>query len=190
MSKADNKGYTLVELVIVIAIVAILAAMSTVSVTLIHSAKAKDATVSFDNQVATLITKSKNVSTEQTDKVYAMRVYNSGGTIYIQDGYYDTANDKYEFSTTEKGKAISKRVDVKFTGTVDLPDASGSPSGSLSTVNSESVKDDSRFPYGVCIRYDKTGRCLAGYGEYSFHKANGNKVGTVWVRKNGSHESR
>jgi prepilin-type N-terminal cleavage/methylation domain-containing protein len=189
MSKADNKGYTLVELVIVIAIVAILAAMSAVSITLIHSAKAKEASVSFDNQVATLITKSKNTSTQQADKVYAMRVYNDGGILYIQEGLYDTSANKYEFDATDKGKAISSRVDVKYTGVVDVPDASGVPSGTLSTLNAVSLKD-AAFPYGICIRYDKTGRCLDGYGEYSFHKKNGNKVGTVWVRKNGSHESR
>ena len=189
MSKADNKGYTLVELVIVIAIVAILAAMSTVSITLIHSAKAKEATVTFDNQVATLITKSKNVSTQQADKVYAMRIYNDGGKIYVQDGYYDGVAGKYVFDTSDKGKAFSSRVDVKFTGVVDVPDSGGAPSGSLTTLNAVSLKD-AAFPFGICIRYDKSGRCIDGNGEYSFHKKNGNKVGTVWVRKNGSHESR
>ena len=60
--KDDNAGYSLVEMIIVLAIVAVVSAMAIVSITMIHSAKAKEAAVTFDSEVSTLITKSKNLS--------------------------------------------------------------------------------------------------------------------------------
>ena len=57
----SNQGYTLVEMIVVIAIIALVAGISVISITLIHSAKAKDAATTVDSEVATLITKSKNM---------------------------------------------------------------------------------------------------------------------------------
>ena len=47
MIKKSNKGYSLVELIIVIAIIVVLSAMSLVSITLINTARCKDASTSL-----------------------------------------------------------------------------------------------------------------------------------------------
>ena len=65
MTKHKNDhGYTLVEMIIVIAIIAVVAGMSLISITLIHSARAKEASVTVDSEIATLITKSKNMQSD------------------------------------------------------------------------------------------------------------------------------
>ena len=53
-NKEKNKGYSLIELVIVIAIIALLTGLSFVTVSLLGSARAKEAAVDFDSQISDL----------------------------------------------------------------------------------------------------------------------------------------
>ena len=184
--KNNNGGYTLVEMIIVLAIVAVLSAAAGVSVTLINSAKAKEASVTFDSEVATLITKSKNtvctydadgdgVAEMQNDYVHCLKIYRENTTYYVMRGYYDVANDSYIFdSTTDssnggKGKSLSSYVSIQY------------QSGSTASLITED---------GVYIRYNRNGTCVEGDGSFDFYKRNGNVVAHVVLRKNGSHELR
>lgn len=199
MSKRDNKGYTLVEMVIVIAIVAILAAMATVSVTLIHSAKAKEAAISFDNDVAALVTRSKNMQISDSDiaagfKYHAMHIYkDANGYYYIEKVLWaGPATNTYKFDYT----AISKISDEHALddGKLTFDEMNDNEKAQLYTSLSKHVDiklDGADLPStGVFLAYNKAGLCVYGNGEYQFLKDNGNQVAKVEVRKNGSHQSR
>ena len=135
--RGKNQGYTLVEMIVVIAIIAVVAGLSFISVTLIHSAKAKNASTTVDSEVSTLITKSKNmlVSRPKSEILgieyknekgesdrwqVAARIYaDERGAYYFQRGYYNIDKQWYDFENTDpegdgKGIALSSYVVVKF----------------------------------------------------------------------------
>lgn len=174
--KDNNSGYSLVEMIIVLAIIAVVSVMAVVSVTMIHSAKAKEAAVTFDSEVSTLITKSKNMVCDyDPDDSYCINLYkDSDGKYYIQKGYYDPATDSYIFNSSTdslnggKGICLSSYVKVTYTPT----------GGTEADVT------------GTYVRYDRKGLCLEGDGVYKFYKRDDTMVAQVFLRKNGSHESR
>lgn len=184
----DNKGYSLVEMIIVIAMIAILSTMAVISMSIVRSAKAREAAMNFDSEIAELSTKSKNMVcmvddgsgniVEKEEYMHALKVYKSGRIYYIAKGFYDTSTATYIFdSTTDpnnngKGTALSKFVMIKYT-----------PQGSnvendLSAAGSE-----------VYIRIRKNGTVVEGSGTYGFYKVDGNEVSSVVLRSNGSHNN-
>ncbi|MGN0154494.1 MAG: prepilin-type N-terminal cleavage/methylation domain-containing protein [Lachnospiraceae bacterium] len=60
--KKNNKGYTLIEVIIVIAIMAILSGMAFVTLGIVKKAKMNAAVESFDNQISSLQVQTKAVS--------------------------------------------------------------------------------------------------------------------------------
>lgn len=182
-----NGGYSLVEMIIVIAIIAVVAGMAIISISLIHSAKAKEAAVTVDEEIATLITKSKNMKCDKEGCQYAARIYydKDDNKYYFQKGYYNIEFKKYEFSDPDgKGKSLSSYVDVKFSGTRDVIKDDY-------TVNNQDVvssMDVKSVTKGVPIRFNKDGTCATGYGHFEFLKRNGNVVADEYIRVNGSHQ--
>ena len=59
-SLKDNKGFSLTELIIVIAIILLMTAASFVTLSIVHGARAKDAASSFENSLAEVVNLSKN----------------------------------------------------------------------------------------------------------------------------------
>jgi len=204
----NNKGYSLVELVIVIAIIAILAAMALVSVTIIHSARAKDSALKLDSMVAEVITKSKNMNPNETDPNgnkydgYAIAVYknNSKDKFIIAPLYYSEAggiagsghySPIYNIDNPSSNGCketiiqVPSSVSVTFKGTTLT-------NSDPQVANTDYASDDTAPKSGgnewVFIRFDKKGNCISGYGEYKFYKRNGNVVSRVIIRQNGSHE--
>lgn len=183
----NNKGYSLVEMIIVLAIIAIAAGMSLLSVTVINSARAKEASITFDSEVASLITKCKNMSpNDGTNEQYAIIIYtDTNGNAKLIPSLYDSDNNLYDYDTSNEIK-LSTRVRVAFSGTTYT---AGNNSTKDTAFNSETtIGALSGNP--VYIRFDKKGRCLSGFGKYTFYKKNGNRVATVTIRQNGSHESK
>lgn len=202
----NNSGYSLIELVIVIAIIAVLAAMALVSVTIIHSARAKDAALKLDSEVSELITKNKNMSPDdKSNAKYGLVVYCEDDYYKIAevitvksssgwDGYakYDSTHNKYvQISTVDEiyyvddPIVIPRTVEIEFEGK------------SISFKNGAEDDKGAGFKPGeldgtgaVCIMFDKRGTCTSGYGTYKFKKKNGNVVSRVTIRQNGSHEVR
>ncbi len=176
----NNKGYSLVEMIICIAIIAILSGIALVTVSMINSAKAKEAAVSFDSVISDTIVKSKGQlcvvgGVEQPTYKRCMHLYldNASGRYYVKTGYYDPATDTYEFVDSEnknegKGTNLSSKVEIKYE---DLD-------GNKSTVDSA----------GVYIVFNKNGTCSEGTGLYEFYKKNGNLVDELKIKANGSHE--
>lgn len=197
--RRKNRGYSLVEMIIVLAIIAIVAGVSLLSISLIHSARAKEAAVTVDSEIATLITKSKNMQCDRPGCQYAARIYRNedNGTYYYQKGYFDP-NDgpygKYIFTNTDsagegKGTSLSSYVVVKFTGWQDIVDADGS----VSFVHHEFKEQDvynMNFKGGLYIRFAKDGTCEDGVGDIGFYKRNDSDVAHQTIRRNGSHQAK
>ena len=196
--KKRDKGYTLVEMIIVIAIIAIVAGLSLISITLIHSARAKEAAVTVDSEIATLITKSKNMQCDRPGCQYAARIYKADNDVYyFQRGYFDPnagTNGTYIFTNTDtegdgKGTSLSSYVVVKFTGTQEIVNADGT-CGGVSTTHNEQDVADMNFHGGLYIRFARDGSCEAGVGDIGFYKRNGNDVAHNTIRTNGSHQTK
>ena len=181
----DNRGFSLVEMIICIAIIVIMSGVAMVTITLLNSAKAKEASVTFESTLSDMITKTKNqvcvISGVQYPKYdRCMNIYkHSDGKYYIRTGYYDPDNagspSAYIFIDDEnvndgRGVSMTSKVIIKYTatGTTDKVDI-----------------DDT----GVYIVYDRRGLCIEGSGIYSFYKKNGNAIADVVIQKNGSHQS-
>lgn len=194
MHENRNKGYSLVELIICIAIIAIFTGLAFVTVTMINSAKAKDAAVSFESQLADMITKTKSQvctvnGTQQITFSRCLKLYQaSDGKYYIKSGYYNP-NGSGESSSgdvsaqyifvpgenvnSDKGTSLSSRVVVGY------KDESGTE---------QKIQYDGTLKE-VYIVYNKAGRCIEGNGTYRFYKRNGNAIADVTIQKNGSHQS-
>ena len=176
----NNKGYSFVELIIVIVLILILSVMSLVSLSLITSARAKDASTEFGSELQVIkkkcmdMTPDKNswdstLSLSEDDKDKARY----GLVVYFEDGNFKMSEVncypkgkfyQYDLTTVNETVLFSKRIDV-------LP-------GGLNS-------DDC-----ICIVFDRHGNCLSGYGEYDFNRKNGSTVAKVYVNKNGSIEIR
>ena len=183
----NNKGFSLVEMIIVLAIIAVAAGMSLISITVIHSARAKEASIKFDSEVSSLITKCKNMSpNDGTNDQFALIFYNdSNGRPTIIPAKYNSSTNLYDYDVDDAVK-LSPRANVKFQGTTY---SAGSSKSKVTAYNSEtSLQPLTGNP--VYVRFDKKGRCISGYGKYVFYKKNGNKIASVTIRENGSHESK
>ena len=205
---SKNKGYSLIEMIIVLAIIAVTAGMSLVSVTLLNTARAKDAALNFDAEVAELISKNKNMipdmpNTDPSSSAAKSKTAKFGLMIYTDDDgsikfshvecdKYFAGSGFYKYKLDGSGDpeltdtvTVSKRVDVKYQGTYN-----SFMNGSLEERTSDTTPGSKASNGAVCIMFDSKGNCLSGYGTYKFLKANGNVVSTVTIRQNGSHEVR
>ena len=137
-----NEGYSLIEMIIVIAIIAIVAGMSMLSIFIVHSARAKDSAITLDSEIAELRTKSKNMSPvdssktvsdfssqEEYDKYqseygkthqFAIALYknNAKGKVRLVHLYYDKDNKKY--FTPGKDNIYSAGDDIEFSSRVKV----------------------------------------------------------------------
>lgn len=181
----DNRGYSLVEMIIVIAIIVILSAAAYATITVMHSAKAKEAATTFESEISELITKSKGQMCVvegvdgkdelKPDYRYCISVYkNDDGKFYLKKGYWNSVTDTYIFpaelnNNKGKGISLSAYVIVKY----------------KALGGAESTIDES----GINIVYDRSGMCIEGAGEFSFYKKSGSYISSVTLNKNGSHQS-
>lgn len=179
--KIDNKGYSLVEFIIVIAIIAILAVASFLSLNYIRTAKAKEASVTFDTEVSVLKNRARNEACrfdsgdgngviEHPEANSCVLIYkDSDGRYYVKRGYTMASTDYYPSDMNPnggKGVNLTTYIDVKYFD------------GSNTTDVSEA---------GQKVVYDASGRCIFGHGEFRFHKRSSTLMSTVFVNKNGSH---
>ena len=184
-----NEGYSLIEMIIVIAIIAVMMAAALVTITIMHSAKAKEAASTFENALADLQVNAKGKmcvvsDVEKADYRYAIAIYKDGGKYYVKKGYYKGSGSdmnsasSYEFVDSEnvgggKGECFSAYVTVKY-----VDDA-----GTERDITGLTDKP-------VYIIYDRQGMCIYGYGKYNFYKNSDDQLmSTVTLNKNGSHSS-
>lgn len=186
--KLDNKGYSLVELIIVIAIIAVFTGAAMITLTVMHSAKAKEASITFESEVSELLNKSKGNSVDANldGKIDAaddgfglgLRVHKVGQKCYVQkvlvkNKAYQPNTSFEEANNNNDGKGISLSSSVY----VEYTDLTGS----------KIVIDGSDE---VVISFNRSGACVTGYGTYDFIKTDGTKVAKTTINKNGSVQSK
>lgn len=86
-----NNGYTLIEMIIVIAIIAILSAASFATVGIIHKAKAMAAASTLDNQIGALLVKTKALSEAKGQRL-CMQIRKNSSDVTYADGSIASAN--------------------------------------------------------------------------------------------------
>lgn len=190
MKKLNNKGYSLVELIIVIAIIVVLTGAALITMNVMHSAKAKEAAITFDSEVAELINNSKNRAIDmnadgKVDNVdkgynYGIKLYLNGKKVFLQqivtkDGVEHTSTDYVDANNSNDGSGISLSAYVYIRYT-DL-------AGNVTIIDENNANE-------IIIIFDKKGICTAGYGTYEFIRTSGgDQVASVTINKNGSHHS-
>lgn len=190
-----NEGYSLVEMIIVIAIIAVMTGAAMVTIAIIHNAKAKEAASTFEDVLAETQSNAKGKmcvidGTQYPDYRFAVAVFKNGSKYYVQEGYYKgngaslTDKNSYDFVNTKdlrSGKPVSfsayVAVKYKANGATDESD--------IGLLDSESAGNQP-----VYIIYDRQGMCINGSGEFNFYRNSKNTLlSTVVLNKNGSHTS-
>lgn len=103
MIKSKNKGYSLVELIIVLAIVGLVATMSLISINVLFSAKVKNDATTVNSEISALKAKKSYApavdgSGTSYKTVYpALRLYRNGpyGRYYLQECIYCTQTKEF-----------------------------------------------------------------------------------------------
>lgn len=169
-----NKGYSLVELLIVVAIMAILCGLAAVSVGVIKKARAQEAVQTFNSQLSNIWLQTKSVASTQdsmyaeivenaNNEGYVMKLYDLvGGTVVDKNISGNSMNNDGNVTVTN-GVTINKYVTITYTPTVG--DAS---------------QDDDNITGKFIIKFDKsTGAVLRGAGTYDFQDTTGSVIATV-----------
>lgn len=177
----DNSGYTLTELIIVLAIIAVLTTAALATMTIMRTAKVKEAAATFDAEITDLIARTRNQDVYQDTNQngvmdageelpgykYEMGITYEGGKYYINNWYLLPGGTHSEAAT--RRKSLSTYVRVQYS------DFDGA-------YMNAAVSD------GHTIRFDKSGACVDGAGIYRFLKKDGSVIATVTINKNGSHQ--
>jgi prepilin-type N-terminal cleavage/methylation domain-containing protein len=150
MIKSKNKGYSLVELIIVLAIVGVVATMSLISINVLFSAKVKNDATTVNSEISAL--KAKRSYAPAVDgsgtsykTVYpALRLYRHGlyGRYYLQECIYDTNSKSFIYYggsvstftyTNEDGDDVTVSVDAQKIDSAN--NGMGTQLSSYTTVN-------------------------------------------------------
>ena len=207
----SNKGYSLVELVIVLSIVLILSVMALVSITILNSAKAKDAAIVVGEEVNVIKNKCMNMSPDTINTstglpdgkydAWALAIYqNNDHCFVVQQVRHDTTTGEFVAVDGEEPIVLSKRVAVKFAGNYITNTSTGLKYGRKfnSTTGAEEtnyeIKSDPFEPQVssipvvddsdvVLISFDNRGNCISGFGDgLQFYKKSGNTIGNQVAR--------
>jgi len=204
MNNKQNKGYSLVEMIIVLAIIGVLATMSLISLTLLNNARAKDASNKLGSELNQIRKKSIEMTPTKSEITsiyggtyssakeyrYGMIIYEDNGKFVVSEVIceYDDVNKVYKYlglsnpltsdNTTVK---LSSKVGLTFKGKYSKFKDGTSVTCSDKTKPGVKTSDDV-----ICIMFDKHGNCLSGYGDYYVSKKNANEIARVIVKQNGS----
>lgn len=177
----NNSGYTLVELIIVLAIIVILTTAAFVTMSVMHTAKVKEAAATFDAEVTDLIARTRNQDVYQDTNQngikdfgeelpgykYELGISYEGGKYFINNWFLTPGGTHSEAAT--KRKSMSAYVRIQYS-------------------DFDGVYVDDAVADGHTIRFDKSGACVEGAGVYKFLKKDGSVIATVTINKNGSHQ--
>lgn len=196
----ENKGYSLAEMIIVIAIIAILTSIAVVTIGVMHSAKAKEASMTFESRLQDILIKSKGqmavkkdgskfidstTGEEITNYKYALRLYEKDDSIYLQnvicygtDSQFTAANG-YKFDSAMYSADECENTPADGTGLSTYVYVKYiSPAGGTAV----DVDADGNY-----IVFNKDGYCVTGYGTYEFYKKSSKSmIAEVTINKNGS----
>ena len=166
-----NKGYSMVEMIIVMCIIGILTAASFVTLRSVDSAKYKKAVSTLESEMTTLRT-----TTMAQDSRTAMRLYlGDDGSYYIERGYCEGG---IFHAGAPTGIAEAAQVYYNYSGV-------SSPVRVLSrgSLTYDGVAVDAT---GVVIRYNKSDGSIDsanGAGEYCLYRRNGELIANVHLNR-------
>lgn len=196
--KLNNKGYSLIELVIVIAIIALLTGLSFITISLLGSARAREASVDFDTQISDLAQKSKSKlikinNNDYPNYCFMLKLYKDGDKYYIKKGYYSSdalTNNEQVLEAGDDPSTIARYIFVEGENAND--DKGTGFSSKVKIKYKAPGKDEAEITdTGVYIIYNRSGRCIEGDGDYGFYKkSNDANIANVTINKNGSHQSK
>lgn len=187
IKRLNDEGYTLAELIIVLAIIVILSSAAFITLSVIHTAKAKDAATTFYAEINALHGRAKGQQAYHDDNAngtmdagefmdntnFALCLYKVGEKTYLKkvvrdsSGIYDTNMGN---ANGGLGLNLSPYIQIKYTAD-----------------NNSYYKDDMSPTEMHYIAFDSTGSCIEGVGTYEFCKKNGGKLVTVTINRNGSY---
>jgi prepilin-type N-terminal cleavage/methylation domain-containing protein len=182
--KATNRGYSMVELIIVIAIMATLSAMSLVTWRSIDNSKYKKAVSTFESELTTLRT-----ATMAQDSSMALLLYYYAGDAttpegyYIKRGYCDSTGAFHALSQ-DAGENTSPSENPNL-GKIDYYNYSG-VSNPVSVLRRGSITYNNNpvTASGVIIHYNKSDGSIDssnGAGEFRFYRKNGELITDVHI---------
>lgn len=179
--KNHNKGYSMVELIIVMCIIGVLTAASFITLRSVDSAKYKKAVSTLESEMATLRT-----STMAQDPRMAMKLYlGDDGSYYIDRGWISANVQPGGTSYSFHSGCPAELLDANGDPQISYYSYSGvsNPVRVLSrgsiTYNSNPVTAD-----GVLIYYRKSdGSMILGSGEYRLYRKNGELIADVHLKK-------
>lgn len=150
----DNNGYTMVEMIIVIAIIAILSGMGFITVGAIRTSQATASMQKFDDELSALEMRTKTQSPNN-----AIKIEQNGANYNIFYGTYDGTSFTGASSNPD---AVLERVTIYYSSAYNAD-------GESTALSSQIIK----------IR-KSDGQVLEGSGEYKFTKYNSSdSVGRV-----------
>lgn len=157
----NNSGYTLVEMILVIAIILIMSGGAMLTVSAIRSSQATSSMQKFDDEIANLEMRTKTLKVGK-----AMKIEQNGANYEI---YYGTCvdGDPTTFvADSTKADSILERVTIYYSAGYDA-DAESTPLTSA-----------------VILVRKSDGEIISGYGEYKFCKYNTtSSVGRVTLNR-------
>ena len=148
--KKNNEGYTLIELVIVIAIMAILSAMSFVTIGIIKQAQYNAAASTLSNQMGALLVKTKAIS-EAKDKPLCMLIHRN-----------NTLDDSDYPLTLKDGTVIRKNSYSLILGYNDGTDFIVKSTGSPFSESDLNTVVEDVLPNIITIDYDSKDKVACG----------------------------
>lgn len=168
--KNHNKGYSMVELIIVMCIIGVLTAASFVTLRSVDSAKYKKAVSTLESEMTTLRT-----TTMAQDSRMAMRLYlGADGNYYIERGH--CIGGTFSAGAPE-GLSEAAKVYYNYSGVANPVKVLAR--GSL-TYNGNPVTTE-----GIVIQYNKSDGSIDaanGAGEYCLYRRNGELIANVHLK--------
>ena len=188
MKTERNRGYSFVEMLIVLAIMALMSAMAIVTWNAVDSAKYRNAVSTFESEISTLRTATMAQGSEMALKVYYDSNYKDRfgkqiGAYIIKRGYVDDMGDFHEINKINPDALpaqyshLANSVYYDYRGVSDpiYLTQKGKINYSASGVGLSDIGDA-----GVVSQFNKSdGSLLSGSGTFQIVKANGTTVANV-----------
>lgn len=190
-NKTDsNRGYSFVEMLIVLAIMAIMSAMAIVTWNSVNSARYRNAISTFESEISTLRTATMAQGSEMALKVYYDSSYKDRfnkpiGAYVIKRGYCDASGVFHEIALPDTSsvpaeyshlansdyyayRGVSNPVFVMQKGKIKYSETGTTPTDIGAT--------------GVIIQYNKSdGSLNSGSGTFVIEKANGDTAAEIHI---------
>lgn len=180
-----NQGYSLVEMIIVIAIIAILSALSLVTWRAVDNAKYQKAVTILESEMSTLRT--TTMAQDSTVALWLYRESETDGSYVIKRGYCDDSGNFHAVSDLAGEELPSGKLDL---GYYDYNGVSNPvtvlPRGYITFQKDGESTRNYVGASGVILQFNKSDGSISssnGAGEYTIYNRSGQAVTTIRLKK-------